>query len=244
MGGLANEHAGGHLGFDRDVCPRARVLWATLCRAFGHVSCIVSRMRSLVLLVLAGAFLCGCGGESSGETAGTGGGAGASGTGGAGGGIGSCDPKLAPSCVAGCNTDVIQMGQCQSGAWVCPAGTQLQSSCPPGSCFMGSSPPCCTSTGSTVPQICDSPVSFPHCPAGSQPSVQGICPSPSSCGSTLCNPETEYCRQGSADPGQPDGCVSLPSACGDAPTCDCLSGETCLNPICEEDGGALTLTCS
>lgn len=65
------------------------------------------------------------------------------------------------------------------------------------------------------------------------------------CGFKFCDPATSYCQVSTSDIGGfPNGygCVPLPAACGEGPSCECLAEEPCARFSCEQDVG-LTVVC-
>ncbi len=103
--------------------------------------------------------------------------------------------------------------------------------------------PVCTCAGMVAGNDCDAASS------GQDISVLGGCTAPDGmfpCGAGFCDKATSYCQRTTSDvAGYPDSfsCMELPAACsGGAPTCACLSGQSCADMCTEADGG-LTLTC-
>jgi hypothetical protein len=98
---------------------------------------------------------------------------------------------------------------------------------------------------------CDGGVHGNDCGArssGSDVSVAGGCTAPEGqfgCGALFCSLASQYCSRGISDVGGPDEyyCKPLPSSCGQAPSCACMTGEACAD-WCETSAlGAITLTC-
>ena len=66
------------------------------------------------------------------------------------------------------------------------------------------------------------------------------------CGILTCNPNTEYCHETSGGAvGNPNSysCVPLPSSCGSAPTCACVSGTACSANCTQAGSGLVTTVC-
>jgi hypothetical protein len=85
--------------------------------------------------------------------------------------------------------------------------------------------------------------------AGTDLNAAGTCPLDAgafACGFRQCNRTTQYCERDASDiGGTPDnfGCNGLPSACGTAPSCSCLAGQTCAAQCTGTASSGLTLTC-
>jgi hypothetical protein len=85
--------------------------------------------------------------------------------------------------------------------------------------------------------------------AGTDLNQAGTCPLGTgafACGYRQCNRTTEYCEHDVSDVGGlPDDfeCRGLPSACGGAPSCGCLAGQTCAAQCAGSGASGLTLTC-
>jgi hypothetical protein len=99
---------------------------------------------------------------------------------------------------------------------------------------------------------CDGQVHGNDCAArsgGTDVSAAGGCTAPQGqfgCGSLFCALESQYCLRAVSDVGGlPDEyqCKSLPSGCGNPPTCACMSGELCADWCGISLQGAITLTC-
>ena len=85
--------------------------------------------------------------------------------------------------------------------------------------------------------------------AGNDVSAQGFCTPPVGsfvCGERFCRLADQYCERDVSDVvGWPDEyfCNSLPSSCGSAPDCACLSAVPC-GPLCTAvSGGGLMVSC-
>ncbi len=97
-------------------------------------------------------------------------------------------------------------------------------------------------------QIYDNPCDAAE--AGVDVSDLGGCTPPAGafgCGSGFCNQDTEYCQiipSGTSKGVTSYTCMPLPSSCGTAPTCGCLSGVACGgNCMTSNDGDGLEVIC-
>lgn len=120
-----------------------------------------------------------------------------------------------------------QTGSCKTRPTACPATTVV---------------PTCACNGKVYAGTCDAFLD------GVDLDASGTCPVPSgkfACGYTQCSLATQYCRREPHTGGAADTfvCASLPSGCGAAPACDCLSAERCGNSCGGDARVGLTLTC-
>ncbi|MEO7328857.1 MAG: hypothetical protein ABI193_09785, partial [Minicystis sp.] len=103
--------------------------------------------------------------------------------------------------------------------------------------------PTCACNGMVYSSACDA------AGAGSDENNNAGCTPPAGlfpCGSKFCDPKTQYCKRTLTDiggTGDDFSCTSLPAGCGVAPSCACLSSESC-GPSCMDAGeGGFILTC-
>ncbi|HEY3801802.1 MAG TPA: hypothetical protein VGL61_04310 [Kofleriaceae bacterium] len=70
------------------------------------------------------------------------------------------------------------------------------------------------------------------------------------CGSATCETATQFCYQiesGRLPASPAGGCNAIPAACGNAPSCECVTGAftfSCGGTSCSALGSAITVTCA
>lgn len=198
-----------------------------------------------------------CGGQarhdgSAGATS-TGGAGGSPPAGGAGGVAGSpsggaagASCSLPPyDCVpAICSGDVVSLPVCEDGAWgACPDGYVHPSQCPDDACFHPPIIKCCDSQGTSSKPTCPGQAGE-VCPPDTYMSFGTPCPPAGTfpCGESglACKLGQEFCWRVSAGSAS---CKPLPTTCGSAPDCACLTQVSCSQ--CHDAGlDALTVYCN
>ncbi len=126
--------------------------------------------------------------------------------------------------------------ECTGAACEAPAGIEAARLCGGTLCPEGEV--CCDKcTGD-----CVNALSGAACPDDNDPAR--ICASDLPCGDDVCNAEVQYCSRRSVGPSPQVlvyGCVPLPDACTDDPTCECWLASAQYGSCSEADGGGLII---